>query len=113
VLHRPRADDRTDWARVSRQNDAAIARAAAADPDAALLTPGETRRLRLVRVPDVRALRTGLGLTQTQFARQFGVSPRTVQEWEQGRRSPQGPARVLLFLIAQDPGRVGAMLGQQ
>jgi putative transcriptional regulator len=97
---------------VSRQSDAEIVRAAAADRDAALLTAAELRRLRPVGVPDVRALRTRLGLTQSQFAGQFGVSPRTVQEWEQGRRTPQGPARVLLFLIGQDPGRVGKLLGR-
>jgi putative transcriptional regulator len=63
-----------------------------------------------VKNPDVRSLRGRLGLTQSQFARRFGVSARTVQEWEQGRRQPQGPAKVLLFLISEAPDRVSALL---
>jgi len=50
-------------------------------------------------VPDVRAIRRRLGLAQDAFARRFGVPVRTVQEWEQGRRVPDGPGRVLLRII--------------
>jgi putative transcriptional regulator len=42
---------------------------------------------------DVRAIREGLGKSQVEFARTIGVSLSTLQNWEQGRRRPQGPAR--------------------
>ncbi len=52
---------------------------------------------------DIAAIRKRAGLTQTGFARQIGVSPGTLRNWEQGRRYPDGPARVLLTLLAKDP----------
>jgi len=57
--------------------------------------------------PDqVRALRTKLGLTQAQFARRFGFTLDTVQQYEQGRRHPSGPASTLLRVIEADPEAV-------
>lgn len=53
--------------------------------------------------PDVRAIRKSLGLTQSEFARRFGLSYRTVQQWEQRRSPPQGPAEILLRVIECDP----------
>jgi putative transcriptional regulator len=53
--------------------------------------------------PDVRAVRERLGLSQEAFAARFHLSLRTVQEWEQGRRVPDGPARVLLQVIDREP----------
>ena len=49
------------------------------------------------------AARQKSGLTQTQFAALLGVSPRTLQEWEQGRRSPSGAAKTLLRVAATHP----------
>lgn len=43
------------------------------------------------------------GLTQTGFARLLGVSPRTLQQWEQGRRKPSGAARTLIHVMAAEP----------
>jgi putative transcriptional regulator len=60
---------------------------------------------------DVRAIRTATGLSQADFARSIGVAKGTLLNWEQGRRQPDGPARVLLALIAKEPGIVGRMLG--
>lgn len=54
--------------------------------------------------PDVRAIRAGTGLSQAEFARSIGVAPATVKNWEQGRRHPHGPARVLLALVQAEPG---------
>jgi len=48
-------------------------------------------------------LRQKLDLSQTAFANLIGVSLRTVQDWEQGRRKPSGPAKVLLCLVEQHP----------
>jgi putative transcriptional regulator len=56
--------------------------------------------------PDVRALRERLGLSQEAFANRFHLSLRTLQEWEQQRRVPEGPARVLLQVIERDPQAV-------
>jgi putative transcriptional regulator len=54
----------------------------------------------------VRALRARLGLTQAQFARRFGFTLDTVQQYEQGRRRPSGPASTLLRVIEADPKAV-------
>lgn len=53
--------------------------------------------------PDVRAIRASTGLSQNMFARSIGVAPSTIKNWEQGRRRPHGPARVLLALVEADP----------
>jgi putative transcriptional regulator len=61
-----------------------------------------------VQVPqvDVRKLRISLGLSQTQFAAKFGFSLDSIQNWEQGHRRPEGPARTLLAVIAKNPKAV-------
>ena len=59
---------------------------------------------------DVGAIRRKTGLSQTAFANQIGVSVATLRNWEQGRRRPEGPARVLLALLAKDPDIVRRML---
>jgi putative transcriptional regulator len=61
-------------------------------------------------VPDVVAIRARTGLSQAAFARSIGVKPATLRNWEQKRRVPDGPARVLLALIARDPGVVQRLL---
>ncbi len=53
--------------------------------------------------------RAGTGLSQAQFAKLIGVSLRTLQEWEQGRKRPSGPASVLLRIVARDPRVVVAL----
>ncbi len=64
-----------------------------------------------VPTPDVRAIRAQTGLSQADFARSIGVKKATLLNWEQERRVPDGPARVLLALIAKEPGIVGRVLG--
>jgi putative transcriptional regulator len=66
-----------------------------------------------IEVPDtdIRAIRAATGLSQAEFARSIGVAKATLLNWEQGRRRPEGPARVLLALIAKEPGIVGRVLG--
>ncbi len=54
----------------------------------------------------VRALRSRLGLSQAQVARQFGLTLDTVQQYEQGRRRPSGPAATLLRVIEAEPDAV-------
>ena len=55
---------------------------------------------------DVKAIREELRLTQRQFAALIGISVRTLQNWEQGRRKPDGPAKVLLMVAANNPQAV-------
>src|SRR5208283_5610643 len=65
-------------------------------------------RTTTVQVPmtDVRAVRRRLGLSQSEFAAKFGFQPATLKNWEQGRTRPDGPARVLLAVIARHPEAV-------
>ena len=58
---------------------------------------------RVTSVPSVSAIREQTGLSQSKFARLLGVSVRTLQEWEQGRRAPSGAARTLLLIAARNP----------
>ena len=65
--------------------------------------------VRIVHVPepvDVRALRSRLGLSQSEFASQYGISLRTLQEWEQGRTSPDSAVRAYLTVIERNPRAV-------
>jgi putative transcriptional regulator len=61
---------------------------------------------RIINVPSVTTIREKAGLSQKQFARLLGVSVRTLQEWEQGRRAPSGAARTLLRIAAKNPRAV-------
>jgi putative transcriptional regulator len=59
-----------------------------------------------VQVPgdiDVAAIRAKTSLSQAAFSRQIGVSVVTLRNWEQARRTPDGPARVLLAMLKSDP----------
>lgn len=58
---------------------------------------------RAVPTVNVRKIRESIGLTQEDFATRYLLSLRTLQEWEQGRKQPSEPARVLLFAIERDP----------
>jgi putative transcriptional regulator len=59
---------------------------------------------------DVRAIRKRLGKSQSEFALMIGVSVSTLQNWEQGRRVPVGPARALLRVAAKNPVAVARAL---
>jgi len=65
---------------------------------------GERRPKREFRY-DVKAIRDKTGLSQSQFALLICVKLKTLQNWEQGRRRPQGPARALLKIVQADPKR--------
>jgi len=55
---------------------------------------------------DVRAVREKLHLSQSAFAARFGFTAAAIRQWEQGRRQPHGPARVLLTIIDREPNAV-------
>lgn len=58
---------------------------------------------RVLNVPSVASVRERTGLSQPRFAQLLGVSVRTLQEWEQGRRAPSGAARTLLLIAQKNP----------
>jgi putative transcriptional regulator len=58
---------------------------------------------RVINVPAVADIREKTGLSQSRFATLLGVSVRTLQDWEQGRRAPSGAARTLLLIAAKNP----------
>jgi len=58
---------------------------------------------RVINVPDVASIRAKTGLSQARFAVLLGVSVRTLQDWEQGRRAPSGAARTLLMIADRNP----------
>ena len=61
-----------------------------------------TRRIVLPDEVDVKRIRTNSGMSQAEFARAFCLNPRTLQEWEQGRRKPDAPTRAYLVVIAKN-----------
>ena len=60
-------------------------------------------RIYIPKEIDAAAIRALTGLSQIEFAKQIGVSVGTLRNWEQGRRMPDGPARVLLAMLRKDP----------
>jgi len=56
--------------------------------------------------PDVKAIRKKLHVSQNDFALMIGISKSTLQNWEQGRREPEGPAKALLYIAERNPKAV-------
>lgn len=95
---------KTDWVRLEAMTDEEIEATAASDPDNPPLEPEELARMR--RVPDPKAIRRRLRLSQERFAGRFGVPLGTLRDWEQGVRTPDTAARTLLRVIEHDPAAV-------
>lgn len=68
-------------------------------------------RMAVIEPQDVRSIRARLGKSQNEFAMMIGVSVATLQNWEQGRRKPEGPAQALLKIAARNPKAVTEALG--
>ena len=64
---------------------------------------GEAARVTRIKVLEAAQARSRTGLSQEQFARLLGVSARTLQDWEQGRREPTGAAKTLLRVAYEHP----------
>jgi putative transcriptional regulator len=66
---------------------------------------GEMRAKRIFTFSpaDIKTIRARLNLSQSEFAMMIGVSVSTLQNWEQGRRQPEGPARALLKIASEKP----------
>ena len=69
-------------------------------------------RVRTIELPDVRALRRTLGMSQQAFAETYRIPLPTLKNWEQGRRHPDAPAAAYLLAISRLPTEVGAALAQ-
>jgi putative transcriptional regulator len=68
-----------------------------------------------VQVPehvDVRAIRARYGLSRQRFAARFGLDPRALQDWEQGRRQPDRSTRILIRIIEKEPEAVDRALAE-
>ena len=76
---------------------------------------GADARVHEVSIPDidVAEVRAKTGLSQADFARSIGVAKGTLLNWEHGRRTPNGPAQVLLALIARKPTVVQELLSNR
>jgi putative transcriptional regulator len=64
---------------------------------------GKAARVTRVKLPQAAEARSRMGLSQNDFARLLGVSARTLQDWEQGRREPTGAAKTLLRVAVSHP----------
>ena len=71
---------------------------------------GKVGQVNLVKTTSAAEARQRLGLSQSQFAKLLGVSVRTFQDWEQGRREPSGAARTLLRVAALRPDAIHEVL---
>jgi putative transcriptional regulator len=69
-------------------------------------TRGQSYTVRIPDTVDVKAIRKRLGLTQAAFAQRYGFELSSIRNWEQGRRQPEGPARLLLLVIDKEPEAV-------
>jgi len=89
-----------------------FARLVASVKQAGAIRRGQLKRGRVTefRPEDVRAIRGKLEKSQEEFALMIGVSVATLQNWEQGRRRPEGPARALLRVAAKNPQAVAEAL---
>ena len=92
--------------------DADFAKLVSSIKEAGAIKAGGKRASRMteIRPADIKMVRENLRVSQAEFAGMIGVSPRTLQNWEQGRRKPDGPAQALLKVAARDPKAVLAAL---
>lgn len=100
---------KTDWEKVKSLTEKQVIAAAKTDPDAKPLTRSQLKKFKRVNPPkeiDVKAIREMLHVSQKEFAGYFGVSIRTIQEWEQHRRTPTTVARNFLKVIEKAPKAV-------
>ncbi len=103
---------RTDWKRVAAMKEAEVVARAHSDRDA---RPVRRKRLadfqRVTLTPnEVKEIRRRSGLSQAAFAAAYGLNLRTLQDWEQGRAEPDGPARAYLLVIDREPRAVARAL---
>jgi len=97
---------KTNWEKLKNITDKEIEKAAKSDPDAPLLSEVELKqfkRVNPVKEIDVKKIRLKMHLSQEKFAIFFGVSKRTIQEWEQHRKQPSATSRNFLKVVEYAP----------
>lgn len=100
---------KTKWNKLKSLTEEQIISAAKPDPDAKPVSRAQLEKFKRVTPPaeiNVRKLREKLHVSQTAFAEYFGVNIRTIQEWEQHRRTPNAIARNFLKIIEKAPKTV-------
>jgi len=99
---------RTDWKRLTAMKESDVIAAARADADAPSTSRRDAGRFERVTLTpsEVKAIRRTSGLSQARFAARYGLNLRTLQDWEQGRVQPDGPARAYLRVILREPRAV-------
>jgi putative transcriptional regulator len=105
----------TDWSRVAKLSDKEIEAAARLDKDAKPTTKKQLmgfKKVNSLQADDIKQIRKRLNMSQVAFAAYFGISARTLQEWEQGRRQPEGSACTLLIVINYEPEAVERALAR-
>ena len=85
---------------------------AAGFDDAIAFAQGDASRGRIAKPVNVKAIRERVHKTQAEFAQAFRLPIGTVRDWEQNRRLPDAPARVLLHLIEVDPETVERLIAR-
>lgn len=108
-MHNKRQKGKTAWKKLKSMTERQIKKSAKSDPDAPLLTAAQLKKFKRVspiQTVNIKAIRTRLHLSQDAFAHYFGVSIRTIQEWEQHRREPTATARNFLKVIEKEPKAV-------
>lgn len=80
--------------------------------DAIAYAEGDTTRARVSAPVDAKAVRTATNKTQAEFAKTYHLPLGTVRDWEQKRRTPDAPARVLLAMIAAEPETVERLVAK-
>ena len=80
--------------------------------DAIAYADGDDTRGRVAAGPDVKAIRAKTGKTQGGFATAYRIPVGTVRDWEQQRRQPDAPARVLLAMIEAEPETVERLISR-
>jgi putative transcriptional regulator len=99
-----------ELAQLDAMTDAEVEEVAWADPDANPLSRDALDEFE--RVPDVKAIRKQLNLSQREFAQQFHLSLSAIRDWEQGRFQPDQAARTLLKVIARIPDEIRKALAE-
>ena len=108
-IMKKRIKGKTNWDKVKFLTEKQVITAAKSDPDAKPLTRAQLKKFKRVNPPkkiDVKRIRMMLHVSQSEFAAYFGVSVRTIQEWEQHRSTPNQLARNFLKVIEKAPKAV-------
>jgi len=103
---------RTDWKRVAAMKEPEVVARARRDKDARPVARGRLGEFQRVTLTpgEISAIRRRSGLSQAAFAAAYGLNLRTLQDWEQGRTQPDGPARAYLLVIDREPRAVARAL---